>query len=241
MAKVTLDGHEIDTLVFVPTSGTSVTKSITATNTFSSSDAGKVVKNNGGTYELEVQSSTSYSITADDTYTYTTTENNSVTLNVNVSGGPVYGPKSITENGTYYASTDNLTGYNSVTVNIGNGVISNTNYTVTEDVATVTISELIGTTATHFLMKPIGDIDTGKVSGSRTMLFLYADFSNDYSNNISIASNASGGGGLYYDWDTTTGKRFTFNRETGVLTILGPTANYGGKLSSSVTYEWFAW
>ena len=241
MAKVTLDGHEIDTLVFVPASGASVTKSITATNTYSSSDAGKVVKNNDDTYELGTQTTASYNITSDGTHTYTTTENNSVSLNVNVSGGPVFGSKSITENGIYTAASDNYDGYSSVTVSIGNGVVSNTNFTVTEDTATVTIQELVGTTATHFLFKPVGVINNGKISGSRTMLFLYVDFSNDYLNDFSIASNSTGGGGYYYDWNETLGERFTFNRETGVLTILNPTANYGGKLSASVTYEWFAW
>lgn len=118
--------------------------------------------------------------------------------------------------------------------------LSDRSVTVESDTETITLSDLIGTTATHFLMKPIGDIDTGKVSGYRTILFMYADFTNERSNNFSIASNASGGGGIYYDWDTTTGKHFTFNRETGVLTILTPAQNQGGKLSSSVTYEWFA-
>lgn len=85
MAKVTLDGHEVNTLVLTPASGSAVTKSLVATNTYAAGDAGKVVKLNGSTYELAAQTARSSNITANGTYD--TTENNSVTVAVSGGGG----------------------------------------------------------------------------------------------------------------------------------------------------------
>lgn len=77
MAKVSLDGHEIDTLVLTPASGSPVTKSLVAVNTYAAADEGKVVKNGA----LAAQGEATYTANG----TYDTTEKNSVI--VNVSGG----------------------------------------------------------------------------------------------------------------------------------------------------------
>lgn len=77
MAKVTLDGHEIDTLVLTPASGSPVTKTLEAINTYESGDEGKVVKNGA----LATQGATTLQANG----TYDTTDKSRVT--VAVSGG----------------------------------------------------------------------------------------------------------------------------------------------------------
>lgn len=74
MAIVTMDGHEITKLVLTPASGTSATKNLIATNSYSSADEGKVVSNGA------LKAQTSQNITANGTYD--TTDKNSVVVDV---------------------------------------------------------------------------------------------------------------------------------------------------------------
>lgn len=87
MAKVSLDGNEIDTLVLTPASGSPVTKSLVAVNTYAAADEGKVVKNGA----LVAQGAVTYTANG----TYDTTEKSSVTVNVS-GGGPTLQQKSAT-------------------------------------------------------------------------------------------------------------------------------------------------
>lgn len=62
------------------------------------------------------------SVTANGTYTAPTGVDGYSPVTVNVSGGgSTLGTKTITENGTYNASSDSLDGYSSVTVNVSGG------------------------------------------------------------------------------------------------------------------------
>ena len=85
-------------------------------NSYAAADEGKVVS--GGA--LVAQTARSSQITANGTYD--TTTNNSVTVNVSGGGGgSTLITKTITENGTYNASSDNADGYSQVTVNVSGG------------------------------------------------------------------------------------------------------------------------
>ena len=75
-------------------------------NTYSAGDEGKVVDNG----QLVAQTAATYT----DNGTYNTTTNNSVTVALPLA------TKSITSNGTYAASSDNVKGYTSVSVNVPN-------------------------------------------------------------------------------------------------------------------------
>jgi hypothetical protein len=75
-------------------------------NTYSSSDEGKVVSNGG------LVSQTSKNVTSNGTVD--TTLNNHVVVNV----APNVGSKTVTENGTYNASSDNYDGYSQIIVNV---------------------------------------------------------------------------------------------------------------------------
>lgn len=244
MAKAILEEHDVNTLSLIPETGTTVNKSLVSTNTYTSSDAGKVVKNNGGTYELGSQSTQSVSITGNGSYTYTTTENNSLVATVSVSGSsPSVGTKSITENGTYLASSDNYDGYSSVTVAVsssGNTPQSGT-FTVSEASGTVTISTLAGTTLNHFMIKPRRTPSNGIVESAKSVMFVYIDFSSNsnYTNSIWFVHNETTL--TQTDFTATTGDRFSFNRTTGVFTINDITANYSGAFRPGITYEWLAW
>lgn len=77
-------------------------------NTYTAADEGKVVYNAA----LELQ--TAYPSTISENGTYTTTNNNSVTVDVQSN----LTTKNITANGTYNASADSADGYSSVTVNV---------------------------------------------------------------------------------------------------------------------------
>lgn len=74
MAIVTMDGHEITKLVLTPASGASATKTLVATNSYSTADEGKVVSNGA------LKAQTSQSITTNGTYD--TTDKNSVVVDV---------------------------------------------------------------------------------------------------------------------------------------------------------------
>lgn len=81
-------------------------------NTYTSAMAGKVVRSQGGSgYTLAAQTARAAAITENGTYT--TTYNNSVTVNV---PNPSTGTLEITEDGTY-----DVTNYASVTVSVGGG------------------------------------------------------------------------------------------------------------------------
>lgn len=101
---------------------------VNVSNSYTSSDEGKVVSNG----VLTPQTSVSYTING----TYDTTFNNSVTVDVPTSSATLI-TKSITANGTYNASSDNADGYSSVTVNVSGG--GGTNFGVT---GTNTLSEM---------------------------------------------------------------------------------------------------
>ena len=243
MAKASIDNHDVNTLSLIPETGTTVTKALNASNTYTSNDAGKVVKNNGGTYQLAAQTSQSVSISANGSYTYDTTENNNLSVNVSVSGGsPTLGTKSITENGTYLASSDNYDAYSSVTVNVsdsGGGPQSGT-FDVSEATGTVTFNSLIGTTLNHFMIKPRITPSDGVVEGVKSIMFVYIDFSsNSYTNSMWYVHNETSL--TQSDFTATTGDKFSFNRTTGVFAVNDIAANYSGAFQPSVTYEWFAW
>ena len=103
MAKITLDGHEITKLVLNPATGASVTKNLVATNSFGSSDEGKVVSNGA----LKAQSSQSIS----ENGTYDTTDKNSVVVDVqssiSVDDWDIYGKELVkTWSDTFNLATD---------------------------------------------------------------------------------------------------------------------------------------
>ena len=69
-------------------------------------------------------------------------------VNVNVpSGEPTLGTKTITANGTYNASDDNLDGYSSVTVNVTSGGSGKFASLVNRSIAQVTAEDLLGVTS----------------------------------------------------------------------------------------------
>lgn len=244
MAKVSLDGHDITTLVLTPASGAAVTKSLVATNTYAAGDEGKVVKNGA----LVAQSARSSSITVNGTYD--TTENNSVTVSVS-GGSATLGTKTITANGTYNASSDSLDGYSSVTVNVSGGSSARTGtITPTENTDTYTISALAGMTENHFLLKPSGSMENGILSNARSFTCLFIDFSAQCF--FDLTSNATGQSWRNYGateestaFDAQTGDLdntvVSFIRSTGVFTCKNPTANGGGYLLANVEYTWYAW
>ena len=78
-------------------------------NTYTSSDEGKVVSNG------DLVSQTSKNVTVNGTVD--TTLNNQVVVDV----APNVGSKTITENGTYNASSDNYDGYSQIVVNVDGG------------------------------------------------------------------------------------------------------------------------
>lgn len=82
-------------------------------NTYASGDEGKVVSSGA------LVAQTSRSVTANGTYD--TTTNDSVVVDVPTGGGSTLGTKTITQNGTYNASSDSLDGYSQVTVNVSGG------------------------------------------------------------------------------------------------------------------------
>lgn len=82
-------------------------------NSYTDSDEGKVVKNGA------LVAQTAHAIITTNGR-YDTTENNSVQVNVS-GGGSTLITKTITQNGTYNASSDNADGYSQVVVNVSGG------------------------------------------------------------------------------------------------------------------------
>ena len=122
----------------------------------------------------------------------------------------------------------------------GGGTMLSGNFTPASDLGTVTISELVGTTLNHFLLKVTGDIDSGKNLGKRAFLFCFIDFSADCSAHIatnSAGSSASYSGGFSPLSDNTV---YSLDRTTGVFTV-NTTVNNGGVLLSGLQYDWMAW
>ncbi|MBR2582694.1 MAG: hypothetical protein IKO83_01645 [Oscillospiraceae bacterium] len=114
-------------------------------------------------------------------------------------------------------------------------------FTPASDTTSVTLSALAGSTLNHFLLKPVGKIANGAVSGKRTWFLAYQDFTED-ANWIRMASNASGSASsAYYGWGEPPSARFTFDRTTGSFTLDTTTTNGGGVLAAGITYEFQMW
>lgn len=209
-------------------------------NSYAAEDAGKVVKNTGSAYELVAQSARAGNITVNGTYD--TTDNNSVTVDVS-GGSATLGTKTITEDGTYNASSDNYDGYSQVIVSVGGGgTVLSGSFQPSEDVSTYTISTLAGTTLNHFLLKASGDINTAKISGKRVIAVVFIDFTSASECFFSTTTNGTGTTlGNTTGGNTTGGTFYEFNRTSGAITCLLPTTNNGGILASDLTYDWFAW
>lgn len=148
------------------------------------------------------------------------------------------GTKSITENGTYNASSDSLDGYSSVTVNVSGGAsVLSGSFTPESDANTYTISALAGTTLNHFLLfglpaDVIGhskrEIGLGYVDYDKNIFYSSA------SNSTGTAIGTAGGAAI------ASGNQFRFDRTTGTIN-LSTGSNGGGYLIGGVTYYWFAW
>jgi len=141
-------------------------------NSYAAGDEGKVVSN-GALVAQTAHAKVTQNGTID------TTLNNSVEVDVSGSGGTLI-EKSITQNGTYNASSDNADGYSKVVVNVsgGGGGVTKIGYSGVTFVNTTT-DDNIGDATSNHITTSIASSNAGGMapSGTEQMIYTQLDVS----------------------------------------------------------------